>query len=1057
MLNEILADLNVGWWEIDNDNQSIILSDYLKSLLEINTDTLPLSDFTGMIREDYRESVLRRRAWEEMNGTEKTFPFVHCKEKEEIWVRFKYLKKDKGYIQVIPNQENVSQDKASYLRLNNQLYQLNNISKILLSFLKSDKNEIIINQILTDILKQFKAGRTYIFEYDWEKGTQTCTYEVVDKNIKPEKDILYDLPVADFAWWTSQMLSRDPIILSSLDDLPEEAIEAKKLLQLQNIKSLIVIPLLSQAGVWGYIGIDVVDDYHRWSEDDCLWFSSLANFISLFIELHRLERNARLDKVQLQNLYNNMPLGYLRMQVLFDEEANPIDYTILEMNHATADLFNISTTDYVGKKGSEFKDDFWKDVDFLKQVLKANEYKADEHVESQQLINGDKYCHLVFYTVEQNQIVCLLSDITRSHAMHEELDRSEKILRNIYDNLPVGIELYDKNGQLVDMNIRDMEIFGLTRKEEVLGVSLFENPNIPEEALENLRNEKPASFRITYRFDILEDYYTSQKEDHIELYVKVNILRDSKGELINYLFINIDNTEISQAYSRIAEFESSFSIVSKYGKIGYCKFDLLTREGSGVPQWYINLGEEPNTPLNQIIGIYNYVNEADKQKLFEHIRKIKSGEINGFAEDLRILQKDNTWRWTQVNVLKNPANKDQSKLEMLCVNYDTTNLKETEKKLIEAKERAEISDRLKSAFLANMSHEIRTPLNAIIGFTELLVDTTDKEEKESYVKIVRENNEMLLQLISDILDLSKIEAGTLDFTYNNVDVKQLCEEIIQTYSMKTQDSSVQVLLEKDLPSCYLYSDKSRLMQVIGNFMNNAIKFTPKGSITLGYKSEGKDKIKFYVQDTGYGIPEEKQKEVFQRFVKLDNFVQGTGLGLSICSSIIKQVGGEIGVKSKVGEGSCFWFTHPYASDNKELTTIIEAQTNYLLQSNTITNKEKKVVLVAEDTESNFLLIKNIIKSKYTLLHAHNGLIAIDLLDRNDVDLILMDINMPEMDGLTATKEIRKRGIQTPIVAVTAYAFDGDKQKALDAGCNNYVSKPIRPVELLNVIESYLNL
>lgn len=1057
MLNKILTDLHVGWWKFDHNSQFLTLSDCLKGLLKMEVNTLSMEQFGNRIRKDYREGILKRKDGLKAPGTEKIFPFIH--QGEEIWIRSKYLGRESengaetieiGYMQLIPNPETISQDKASYLRLNNQLYQLNSISQILLSFLKSDRHETIVDQILTDILKQFKAGRTYIFEYDWETDTQSCTFEIVDENIEPEIGILSNLPISHNTWWTSQILTGNPIVLSTIDDLPEEAAEAKKLLQIQDIKSLIVVPLVSQRGVWGYVGIDIVKEYYQWTEDDQMWFHSLANLISLFIELHRSEKSARIRKIQLQNLYKNMPLAYLRFQILFDKNADLIDYVLLEANDAATELFEVQLENYVGKGGSEFRKEFQEDLELFRRLFHAN-----GHVEIQQFIGEKKYCNIVLYTVEQDQVVCLLSDITQSHTMHEELDRSEKILRNIYDNLTVGIELYDKDGKLVDLNNKDMEMFGVIRKEDALGVYLFDNPNIPRDAKEDLRNGKPVSFRITYRFNLVEGYYISDKKDAIEIYTKVNVLRDGKGRIINYLFINIDNTEISQAYSRIAEFESSFSIISKYGKIGYCKFDLLTREGEGVPQWYINLGEEPATPLNRIIGVYSHVNEEDREKLFAHIRRVKTGEIDGFTEDLRVLHKNNVWRWTQVNVLKNPDNKDESKLEMLCVNFDITNQKETEKKLIEAKDKAEVSDRLKSAFLANMSHEIRTPLNAIVGFTELLADTEDKEEKESYAKIVRENNEMLLQLISDILDLSKIEAGTLEFTYGEVDVARLCEEIVQTYGMKVQNSPVQVRLDDCLPSCRLFSDKNRLMQVIGNFMNNAIKFTSKGSITVGYRLEGKDTIKFYVKDTGCGIPVEKQEAIFQRFVKLNNFVQGTGLGLSICSSIVKQMGGEIGVTSTEGEGSCFWFIHPYAPEKEEETFTQKVDEILSLPLEMDANKEKTVILVAEDTESNFLLIKNIIKDRYVLLHAHNGLIALDMLEKNDVDLILMDINMPEMDGLTATKEIRRKGILIPIIAVTAYAFDGDKQKALDAGCSDYVSKPIKPKELLSTIEEYL--
>ena len=247
---------------------------------------------------------------------------------------------------------------------------------------------------------------------------------------------------------------------------------------------------------------------------------------------------------------------------------------------------------------------------------------------------------------------------------------------------------------------------------------------------------------------------------------------------------------------------------------------------------------------------------------------------------------------------------------MVITVHDVTRRKQAENELRLAKEKAEKADISKSAFLANMSHEIRTPLNAIVGFSSLLAETDSRSERQEYIKIVQENNELLLQLISDILDLSKIEAGTFNFVYTNVDVNETCSEIIKSMGMKVS-KGVELILEEPFPECYIYTDKNRFTQVISNFINNALKFTQQGSITLGYEQVSHQKIKFYVRDTGMGIPEEKQKSVFERFVKLNTFVQGTGLGLSICKSIVSQMGGEIGVDSTEGVGSCFWFTHPY--------------------------------------------------------------------------------------------------------------------------------------------------
>ena len=646
----------------------------------------------------------------------------------------------------------------------------------------------MINRILGDILKQFRGDRTYIVEIDRKKQVQNCTYESTAKGVSEERDNLQNILWDDSFWWNRQITDRKSIILNTLDDMPLEAQEYRNLLEVQNIKSLMAVPLIAKDEVWGYMGIDMVSACRSWSNIDLQWFSSLANIISICIELRKSELQAKEDRLA--------------------------------------------------------------------------------------------------------------------------LDNSEKILRNIYKNLPAGVELYDKDGYLVDINDKELEIFGLSTKNEALGINLFDNPNIPSDIKEKLRAKENVNFSINYDFAKINKYVETQRKGIINLTTKVTALYDSQNRFINYLFINIDTTETTNAYTKIQEFENLFLLIGDYAKVGFAHFNVLTRDGYAQDTWYRNLGEKEGIPMPQVIGVYAHVVPEDQAVLKNFVREVKEGKASSLRKEVRVCRENGKYTWTSINVMVRDYRPQDGIIDMLCINYDITPLKETEQKLIIARDKAEELDRLKSAFLANMSHEIRTPLNAIVGFSSLLAETDSRSERQEYIKIVQENNELLLQLISDILDLSKIEAGTFNFVYTNVDVNETCSEIIKSMGMKVS-KGVELIFGELFPECYIYTDKNRFTQVISNFINKALKFTQQGSITLGYEQVSHQKIKFYVRDTGMGIPEEKQKSVFERFVKLNTFVQGTGLGLSICKSIVSQMGGEIGVDSTEGVGSCFWFTHPY--------------------------------------------------------------------------------------------------------------------------------------------------
>lgn len=1041
ILREIMRDAKIGWWQADRNRRVFHISEGLRDLLGVASCDVTYEEFGKMITPAYREYALASIGVR--GGAERLYPLQGPE--GEIWCYWKLLREEvaedggmllTGYFRVVdPPSEVVRSEEKQ--RINDLLFRLNSISQTLLSLLKVDDLDAVVDEILADVLTMFDGGRAYIIESDPEHRLYNCTYEVTAENVAGEQELVSGISMDEVPWWTQRIANGQPVIISSLDELPDEAFREREVLAMQDIKSLIAVPLLSRDKVWGYAGIDIVNRPRRWTGEDFQWFSSLINIISLCIELQRSEREAQSERKYLQSLYHHMPLGYAQLRVIRDEQGKPVDLLVLDANYTADKIMGTARETYIGRRISELGLDMEQYLKTFTEVLRSDGFiERDSFYEI-----SKRWIHSILYTTRSDEVISLFSDTTEMRNAHEALFNSEKMLRNIFDNVQVGVELYDKEGCLVDINTKNLDIFGIAAKEDVLGINFFENPIVPEEIRRNVRNGQEQSFRLDYPFDRLGGYYPSRKKGSVQIYTKVTMLYDMYGELVNFLVLNIDNTEINEAHHRLEEFESSFSLVSRFGKVGYARFDLVTRDGYAVPQWYRNLGEESDTPMTQVIGVYNHVNPEDREAIFREIGRVKANESNGFTLDLRVGLRDGKSGWTRVNVVRNPLNTDPSKIEMVCVNFDVTELKQTEKSLIEAKNKAEVSDRLKSAFLANMSHEIRTPLNAIVGFSNLLAETDDIAERREYMQVVEENNDLLLKLISDILDLSKIEAGTLEFVHTDFELNKLMREKENVMRLKT-DQNVELVFEQRYETCHVRTDRNRLSQLMINLLTNAAKFTHRGSIRFGYELRA-GQLYFWVADTGCGIPAERKDAVFERFVKLNSFKQGTGLGLSICRTIVEHLGGNIGVESEEGKGSTFWFTLPYVPGKQEPAKI-PAQ---MLQAVPTVEKDKLVILIAEDNESNYRLFESILRHEYKLVHAWNGREAVDLFNRHTPHLVLMDINMPVMDGYEATAEIRKQSADVPIIAVTAFAFASDEQKVLSSGFDGYMPKPINARQL----------
>ena len=498
---------------------------------------------------------------------------------------------------------------------------------------------------------------------------------------------------------------------------------------------------------------------------------------------------------------------------------------------------------------------------------------------------------------------------------YQALQNSERILHNIYKNIPVGIELYNKDGLLIDLNKKELEMFHIASKEDVLGVNLFENPLLPEEIKQKLRNNEDADFTFCYEFSKINGYYQSQNSGgSIDLTTKVTTLYDHNHEPINYLVINVDKTENTIAYNKIQEFKNFFDLVGDYAKVGYAHFDALSRDGYALSSWYRNVGEKEGTPLPEIIGIHSHFHPEDRAVMLDFLDKVIKGESSKLCRDMRIRRADGNYTWTRVNVLVRNYLPQDNIIEMLCINFDITQLKETERMLIQAKEKAEESDRLKSAFLANMSHEIRTPLNAIVGFSQVLSTPdmeVDEEEKAEFSMLIQQNSELLTTLINDVLDLASLESGKYTMHLAPHRCNELCQ-IAMASVVHRNPKEVKSYFTSDAPNDFLFvTDKERLQQVLINFLTNAEKHTVRGEIHLHCSlTENPGKITFSVTDTGPGVPADQADYVFDRFSKLDEFKQGTGLGLNICSIIAGRLKGEVKLDKSYTKGARFLFILP---------------------------------------------------------------------------------------------------------------------------------------------------
>ena len=643
------------------------------------------------------------------------------------------------------------------------------------------------------------------------------------------------------------------------------------------------------------------------------------------------------------------------------------------------------------------------------------------------------------------QIVGTLLDVTEKLRMAkktQDLLVKRELAMKVNDIVHWDFNVQMQTFEAYNDPVNDYASDKLVSLEEYLNVIHPEDRSLVNDALQSMLLGRNMNINLTCRIQTRHDdtwQYCNITGVPFEF--------GEGGEVIRYTGFRQNISKLHQLNEELKERNYKMELTFKTVGMSYWDYDVTTRQ-------YRSFNDPVNdfNPEKAIIP-EDYLKAAhpeDTERVRENMVGMSAGQYKEFSLQYRSRTKwDQDWQTLIVTGLPSERDKKGNVIRYTGIAFNNTKWEKMAQELKEMKDKAELSDRLKSAFLANMSHEIRTPLNAIVGFSELLVDSDDPDEKKEYWHIIESNNDLLLRLINDILDLSKIESGIIDRKRERFNLTQLCNELYVMMRSKIPNADVELVQDNPCPECWIFLDSNRLKQVWMNFLTNAVKYTRSGYIRMGYSVE-KDGIRFYVEDTGTGIPKELQDRVFGRFQKLNEFVQGTGLGLAISRAIVEAAGGEIGFTSEQGIGSTFWAWVPceifqHGDVGCPETTLPNRRPVFSEDSD-----RKLRILVAEDNDSNFLLVRNILKD-YDLLRVTNGVEAVEEIRNGKFDFVLMDLKMPVMDGLVATRKIREFNSDIPIVALTANAFDTDRASAMDAGCNAFLPKPVKRKQLFELL------
>ncbi len=1055
---EIIALLEknarIGWWRIDFGRQTLVCSDYLNQMLGWEGGEMPIERFIARVNPEHQERIISELSLSVSEIGYFEYNVRINTTAGDLWFYLNMCKTTQledgsfvgeGYARCFSGEDAAMTSDQVSENIEQVLHWQTVASRLILDMIYGDENEKVYEQALDIVRKRYSCERACVILFDHRRQIFGEIYESKSDEFPSAPEVLLGKSMENAPWIVPRIMSGQAVFIDNTDGLPEEASLEKEFLERNGVHAFMAAPIVSNKGAWGYLAV-TSSSPRLWSGIDREWLIAMSYFLSACFELNRSQNALASEGEYLKSLYMNMPLGFARLRLVYNDEKVR-DFIISDANATMGLHAGIPCQKLMLARGDDIKcifagiDDL---IEIFAEIVVDNGFVERETVN----VKTGRHYRNTFYSPGDREVVVLSMDITEKVAANAALHRSEEMFRMVYQHIPVGIELYDRSGKMVGANGAACEIFGYKSLDGVLGTNLFDWPSLMSnpQAAADIRAGNDASFDFTFDFKEMDPDLTSHRSvKHLSM--QCTVMRDIDGNTENYLLLVIDNTEKIRTYLDLKKFQTDFDSISGFAQVGLFTWDIPSDTLMATDQWYNNTTIKRGENLSDLVRV---VHPGDYERLKDFLREVKAGEITEFDTEARI-RFDGGWRWLRCMCKVGRFDAEGNAVELTGMNLDITEMKAFEQSLLDAKLKAEESDRLKSSFLASMSHEIRTPLNAIVGFSGLLAYVDNPETRDEYVDIIHRNNEQLLQLVNDILDFSIIEAGILSIIPAEINVNRMLEQVMEKHIDKVS-SDVRLFFEPSGEDVKIYSDETRLQQVLSNFVGNAIKFTLRGFIQLKYELRDRDII-FSVCDTGIGMTEEQVSRVFDRFVKFDEFSPGTGLGLSVCKSVVDVLGGTVGVESKPGAGSRFWFRIPVShtrSANKEKKVVKQDKVAVPISA------ARPTILVAEDSESNYVLLSVILRNDFHLLHARNGQEAVDLYKEHKPDLILMDIKMPVMGGLEATRIIRGLDNAIPIVALTAYAFDSDRKAAFDAGCTGFLSKPIMASTVKDSLRMFLD-